>query len=286
MLLKQLLIEAQGHSIPPSTEVRTFADEPGFLPVSGPTIGRLANGDFVFAQWPIISRDALAPAEWLRRELPTIRFGKYKRMSGFAPISTTFGFAPAEPIRKRYACTLCGFDQQHPRVAYALRALLGAVSRTVREQLPDEYAEYEAKVASLIHPDYWLGGTPWTSGVINDKTMLPYHFDRSNVENGLSIQVNLRRNATGGALHFPEYNLWLANDDLTVAVFRGGAVYHAVTPIHLQTTDAHRYSIVFYAKQGLRRCGPFAAEADRAAEYQTRILRKRIDPNESDDSLA
>lgn len=285
MHLKPYLMTRHEHAIPPSRQTRTFADDPVDTPISGPAVGRDADGTLVFAQWPITDRRTLALAAWLRSELPRTKTAAGFRMSGFELV-TTFGFAPPEPIRRRFACTLCGFDRKYPKVGGALRGIVTDAASSVRHYLPDEYAAHEAAVSSVVHTDYWLGGVPWTSGVINDKTMLPYHTDRANIPNGLSIQINIREDASGGALHFPEWNMWLANESNTVVVFRGGEALHAVTPIRLHSARACRYSIVFYAKQAIGRCGPYADEPARAAHYATHLHRKRIDPDETDDTLA
>ena len=272
------------HGIPASTKTRTFAEDPTSKPISGEAVAYDEQGNFVLAQWPITDRNTLAITKWLRSALPQTRVARGTRMSGFE-LATTFGFAPPEPMRRRYACTLCGFDKQYPKVGSALRSLVGNIGPEVQQRFPAEYDLFRNDVADRIHTDHWLGGQPWTSGVVNDKTMLPYNFDRANLAHGLSIQVNIREDATGGALHFPEFDVWLANDNNTVVLFRGGDFYHAVSPIRLQSTRACRYSIVFYAKHAIGRCGPYADEPKRAAKYQTHILRKRIDPDETDKSL-
>jgi hypothetical protein len=286
MRLRHLTVEYRSHAIGQTKGVHTFADEPSAEPISGPVIARDADGEFVFAQWPVQARTTRAVLAWLAGTLPKVKFSKEARMSGFSPISSTFGWLSPAPIRKQYACTRCGFDRKNVRLASALERLIGELAPVVGSVIPQEYETYDRTVRALVHRDYLLAGTPYTSGVINDKTMLPYHADRSNVKDGISVQVNLRHDATGGALHFPEYGVWLANDDQTVVIFRGGSALHAVTPIHLHSTDAYRYSIVYYAKQGLKRCGPYADEATRAAQHQHSILRKRIDPDSQDESLA
>jgi hypothetical protein len=275
--MRHLKVERQQHAIPPSTEMRTFADEPAAEPIRGPVIARDDNGSLVFAQFPITNGKANRVLEWLPRAFEQVGFPIMKRMAGFAPQSQTFGSAPPEPMRRRYACTTCGFDRIYPRVSKALQVLLEGVVPDVRQQLPEEVKEHEEKVYGNIHDDWLLAGQAWSSGVINRSTMLPYHTDRTNVSAGLSLQVNLRKNAEGGCLHFPEYGVWILPEDGTVTVFRGGTTFHAVTPIHLQKPDAYRYSIVYYAKSTLHKCGARVDEAKRAAKYQTWILEQRLE---------
>lgn len=284
--MRLITLERTAHDVAPIMKMRTFPDEPRRTPITGPALGRDADGRFVFAQWSLGSRDSCAAATWLADQFNRLPFRPGTRMNGFAPTSHMFGFSAPAAVRARYACTVSGFDKENPKVARALRLLIASIVPHVREVIPDEFAAFEDIVQDTIHSDYWLGGTPYTSGVINKSSILPYHHDGTNVKDAISVQVNLRRDATGGALHLPEYDEWLANDNMTVVVFRGGSLLHGVTPIHLQSTDAYRYSIVFYAKRSCSRCGPLADEPKRAALYQQQVLRRRIDPDETDDSLA
>lgn len=284
--MRNLTLRPTGHHVPGILKARVFPDEPKRDPISGSAVGRTEDGQFVFAQWPIQSRQTRAITAWLAPQFQKHRFASGPRMNGFAPVNEMFGYSAPAAVRARYACALSGFDKKNPKIGAALRKLVAGAVVETRSVIPDEFTEFERRVHSMIHPDYWLGGTPYTSGVINKQSILPYHHDGTNVKDAISIQVNLRRDATGGALHLPEYDEWLANDDDTIVVFRGGSLLHGVTPIHLQTTDAYRYSIVFYAKRSCSRCGPLADEPARAARYQQEVLRRRIDPDEQDESLA
>jgi hypothetical protein len=68
----------------------------------------------------------------------------------------------------------------------------------------------------------------------------------------------------GGHLHMPEYDITINCRDGWALWFNGFAYVHGVTPMKPRVKDAYRYSIVFYAKRGMKDCHTYAVELGEA----------------------
>jgi hypothetical protein len=103
----------------------------------------------------------------------------------------------------------------------------------------------------------------WTSGVINQSSALPYHRDGSNFDTWSAMPV-VRRGMDGGNLHMPEWDITINCRDGWALWFNGYAHVHGVTPMSSRAKDGYRYSIVFYAKRGMKDCHTYAVEVGEA----------------------
>jgi hypothetical protein len=193
------------------------------------------------------------------------------RLSGIRYPSRVFGFTEPNPLRKRYGASIARLHIDQPQLGEALERAAGLLWALFEQYAPDEAKAHDSNVRGRIHPDWFMGGAPWTSGIINRTAALPYHRDAGNVVGSWSAMLTMRRNTTGGNLHLPEYDRTLAVDDATAMFFVGGKTWHGVTPIDLSRTDAYRFTTVFYAKTRLAVCGSAADEPARAARRATEL---------------
>lgn len=132
---------------------------------------------------------------------------------------------------------------------------------------------------AAISPDWLITGTPWTSGVLNETSAMPYHVDGNNLR-AWSAMIVARRGITGGHLHIPEYDLTVECRDGDVIWFPGWQLMHGVTPITRRTPDGYRYTAVFYTVRGIAACldpveelararAARSAREDRLMDHQT-----------------
>lgn len=171
------------------------------------------------------------------------------RLSGIRYESRTFGFVSAQPLRRRYAATDSTFSKDEPEVTAMLAQFAQLQDGMFHTLLPDEWQAH-CLLADQIHDDWKFGGTPWTSGIINNTAALPYHRDKGNVRGTWSTMLGIRDNMEGGALHLPEYGVTFGIPDGSVTMFDGQGTWHGVTPMVRRRANAHRFTIVLYAKQG------------------------------------
>jgi hypothetical protein len=198
------------------------------------------------------------------------------RLSGMVVSHRTFGYTPPQPLRRRYACAASRFDIDYPESSRLISEYLVAAEHVFRTQAHEVYRETAEHVRETIPPAWLIKGTPWTSGIINNTAALPYHRDSNNVPASWSAMLAVRRNVEGGLLHLIEYDVWLAVPNGSISIFDGQSALHGVTPFRLAGPNAYRYTIVAYARAGMRVCcADPAGEARRAAIAATEAEDRR-----------
>jgi hypothetical protein len=240
-----------------------------------------AETDAPIAAHYMLPRAALPLAEALAGALPSIRWeadteslSHEYRLSGIRNPSRVFGHSPPVPLRRRYWCGVSHFDTEHPDVAAGLRHMTPFVWDLFAGRLPAEAAAHHAAVDGLVHRDWWLGPegrpVPFTSGILNKTSVLPYHTDAGNVAGSWSSMLVMRRRVGGGYLHVPGYGVAFSCPNGSVLSFAGGTHLHAVTPLARRSGGpSYRFSVVWYARSEMRVCGSADDEARRAQTVAT-----------------
>lgn len=191
------------------------------------------------------------------------------RLSGIRTVSRVFGFTEPKPLRRRYGASAAAIHRQHPAMTGYLEAVTPALWELFERVSPFQAAEHELLVDGNIHQDWHFAGSPWTGGIINNRSILPYHRDAGNVKDTWSAMLAIRKGVDGGHLHLPEYGITLDIPHASVTIFNGQATWHGVTPF-AHREGGHRFTLVWYAKRGLMQCGAAADEAQRAAVKATK----------------
>lgn len=246
----------------PPPDALIITDDVVLLDETGDTVGAVVN--VPEARAGVLFRH-FAGVAWA----DTKQTSSQSRLSGIRNANRTFGAMQPVPLRRRPGCSRCTFNADHPAALHALEDVARLLWRAFDAAAPEAAAAHQTLVRKKIHRDWWFGGTPWTSGIINQTAALPYHRDAGNLKGAWSAQLTVRRNVVGGLLHLPEYGVYLDCSHRQAMVFRGQSAWHGVTPISVTAPRAARYSIVFYAKSGIQACGPAADEARRAALART-----------------
>lgn len=230
------------------------------------------TGNLVCAHLPVSDTAAV------RRALFETKFARLNRANNYASASTTFGYAPRRPVLGREGCASSAIDRDHPDVQALLNRLADQCARAMRDFAP-ELVEEDAATTAEVLPEWRMGEEKlWTSGVINDTSQLPYHRDNFNFPAWSAMPV-LRRGVDGGMLHLPEYDLVVPCQDAHAVYFKGKELVHGVTPMRKRKPDGYRYSIVFYALQGMKDCFTHAVEtqyAQRKRSEREREMARRI----------
>jgi hypothetical protein len=98
---------------------------------------------------------------------------------------------------------------------------------------------------------------------------MPYHRDGSNFPSWSAMPV-IRHRVRGGHLHLPEYGLTVPCVDSTILYFWGQKHVHGVTPITpAPRGKSYRFTIVYYARRGMKDCATFARETAVARARRT-----------------
>lgn len=230
--------------------------------VRGPIIARDPDGRPVFA----LAKFG-AGLSGLRSAARAYPAGNTLRSSGVRNLSRSFGFVARNQVLQRNACRVCsGALEAAPQHA-GLVAAAERLAELAAEIVPERFAADMGLVGEAVLPEWRMSPAgPWTSGVVNFDSPLPYHYDRNNFD-CWSAMVTIRRGALGGHLHCPTWGLSpdgpsavLPCDDGDVVLFNGQTLLHGVTPLQLMQPTSYRISIVYYAVSRMRECLPFDDE--------------------------
>lgn len=199
----------------------------------------------------------------LRKAVIGTKYGTTLRASGTRNVSRTFGFTTRSAVLQREACTPTSLSYDDPEAQMILNDTAEVLGEFLRDQLPEVY-EHDYQTVGAVLPEWRMTEDAlWTSGVINQSSALPYHRDGSNFDTWSAMPV-VRRGMDGGHLHMPEYDITINCRDGWALWFNGYAYVHGVTPMKTRQKDGYRYSIVFYAKRGMKDCHTYAVEIGEA----------------------
>lgn len=220
----------------------------------------------------------------IRQHIVGYRCAAVQRNANYETKSTTFGYSPRAAINGRDDCRASQFARDEAdrervldRTAAELQAML--------DQVDPAIVHDDRETLAVIKRDWFLGESDlWTSGVINQSSVLPYHRDSFNFPTWSAMPV-IRRGMNGGHLSVPEYDLTVPCRDGWAVFFPGHDLVHGVTPMSPRTPDAYRYSIVYYALRGMKDCHTAAEETVYARRRRTereqemaRKIKERTNP--------
>ncbi len=194
----------------------------------------------------------------------------FVRMSGIRAANEYFGTTPPEPPKKRYACRDGRLYVKHPEYRKMIDEISVTAWQYFQKQFPTQAAEHERIVREAIHPDWLIADTPFTSGIVNDRSALPFHKDAGNLVGTWSMMLSLRANTEGGGLQIPELGLNLGIPNHSMTIFEGQRFWHGVTPLVYRKPDAYRFTLVWYVKQAIRQCACREKETERASLAATK----------------
>jgi len=197
------------------------------------------------------------------------------RLSGLAVTHRTFGYQPPAPLRRRYGCSTSQFNAQYPKATTQLAQMCRVAEYVFRTYASEVHDETANKVRDAIPPAWLIAGTPWSSGIINQTVSLPYHKDQGNISRSWSAMLVARRHVEGGLLHLADYDTWFAVPHGSITIFDGQSVVHGVSPMRMAHPGGFRYSVVTYAKSGMKRCCPDPAGEPRRAALEATLAEDR-----------
>lgn len=169
------------------------------------------------------------------------------RAGGMRSKSGTFGFVGANATMQRISPSAAAWSYQDP-VSHAVICDYAADLQAVIDDEGPENARIAAgESLTELHPDWRLGGSPWTSGIVNDTANLYYHYDKNNYPGVWSAMVVVRAGTRGGHLHIADYDLTLKCSDGDLVYFPGMELMHGVTPITSSLKGGYRFTSVYYS---------------------------------------
>lgn len=218
-------------------------------------------------------------ARKIRDILPRIKYNEEYRTSGLPTRSRIFGFSPRITIRRDF-CNATSLQQDAPQAAALITQYATKVARYYQEFHPELYAKHQG-LADKVLEEWKIKDSPFTSGIINQNNVLPYHHDSGNFKNVWSNMLAFKEDVQGGHLSVPEYDIGLEICDNSLTMFDGQNLLHGVTPMKRMTTRAFRYTIVYYSLQQMWQCLPAKDEVKRIQKLRTQREMKRAGKGEA-----
>lgn len=203
------------------------------------------------------------PVTALRKAVIDTNYSTTLRSSGTRNVSRTFGFTTRSAVLQREACTPTSLAWESPEAQITLNQTAEDLATFLLQELPEVYEQNYQEIQQVLPEWRMTDDALWTSGVINQSSALPYHRDGANFDTWSAMPV-IRRGMDGGHLHMPEYDITINCRDGWALYFNGYAYVHGVTPMSPRAKDGYRYSIVFYAKRGMKDCHTYAVEVGEA----------------------
>lgn len=212
--------------------------------------------------------------EPIRQAVMHIKYQSTARTAGLKTTSRVFGFQPRVTIRRDF-CTVAALAREAPPEHNALCLGARLASTTLCHYAPDQYAQQEKILTQSVKQDWILPHSIFTSGIVNWNNQLRYHFDAGNFEGSWNAMLTFKKDMEGGYLAIPEVDAALAVRDGTLSIFNAQGLLHGVTPFKKLSPRAYRYTIVYYALQGMSHCGTLPEELARIRAVKTEREKKR-----------
>lgn len=200
-----------------------------------------------------------------------------KRSRGLVSTSAIFGFRPRLAMRQDY-CSATSMATDQKKQHYVISSFAKELVGYYKQYFPERYEFHTKLVEEKVMEDWTIGGSPFTSGIVNKNNQLKYHFDSGNFKGVLSNMVVLKKDVAGGYLIIPELDIALEVADNTLTIFNGQEILHGVSTIEYDNEHAYRYSAVYYSLEQMWKCEPLDDEIARIRKLKTERERKRLDP--------
>ena len=158
-----------------------------------------------------------------------------------------FGAVPRKELHRRMGVSISQFTVNNRQFSGLMEHLVEEGWLALKGKCTELYAAMDKAPKSL---ECWrIRGTPFTTGVVNKTTEIPYHRDRENVPETGSLMWVVRKHCEGGYLHLPELNALVDCRHGTLLVFYGEIFWHGVTRITGRSrVGANRYSVVAFSR--------------------------------------
>lgn len=214
------------------------------------------------------------PDDQIMWALGRIKYQEGRRTTGLKSFSRIFGYNPRNTVRRDF-CSTTSLAYEQPQ-EHAVVCKYGIqIGQLYSEFTPETYKKHEEIMKEKVLDEWAIQKTPFTSGIINKNNPLKYHFDTGNFKGVYSCMAVFKKNIRGGFLSLPEYGIGLGLPHNSVFMFDGQSVLHGVTPITKTSSDAVRYSIVYYSLQQIWNCLPLSDEVARIRNLKTQRERAR-----------
>lgn len=212
------------------------------------------------------------------------KFGNVYRSGGMLSKTAPFGYLAPAPQMQRIAPTAATWAMQDGTSHDVVAGFARTAALIFAQNGPAGPLAANAIARDGIHPDWRMGDTCWTSGIVNDTAGLYYHYDRNNVPDTWSAMTVVRAGTQGGHFHIAEYDATLPCRDGDLYFFPAMNMMHGVTPIRRSLKNGYRFTAVYYSVKRFQGLAG-SAEAVQAAQSRRADLEKDLLQRQRDAGL-
>lgn len=182
----------------------------------------------------------------VKAALSTSVMSSVLRSGGVRSKSRTFGYAAPNAILHRRTPSASSWAVDQPAEHAAVCSFADDAWALMEASADERVLAIQRAARASVLPDWRMGDTPWTSGIVNDTVPLYYHRDRNNIRGAWSAMLVVRAGVDGGHLHIADYDVTLPTADGDVLFFPGVDLVHGVTPITRRIKGGYRFTCVYY----------------------------------------
>lgn len=190
------------------------------------------------------------------------------RTSGLVTTSRIFGYSPRNMIRNA-PCKATSLAEESPKEHEEIINCAEIAAFYYRRYAPVQADKHQYMTDNYVLPEYRLGTSMFTSGIVNENNPLMYHFDSGNYPKVWSAMFAFKKDIDGGHLCVPEIDLKFKTGDGSLILFDGQGLMHGVTSIKKLSNKAKRYTIVYYSLKNMWSCEPYEDEIENMRNSRT-----------------
>jgi len=206
--------------------------------------------------------------------LDHVKYSKSFRTNGMLTTSRIFGYAPRNVVRN-HPCRAVTMAQDQPTEHEVVKKYASLAQKYYEMFNPNLAEEHRKMTLENVLPEYRIGETMFTSGIINHNNPLKYHFDAGNYKNVWSAMFAFKKDIEGGYLACPEIDTVFKCGNGSLTMFDGQGLIHGVTPIKKLSENATRYTVVYYSLQQMWNCITPKDEISRMRNQRAEIEMKK-----------
>lgn len=179
--------------------------------------------------------------------------------------STIIGSIAPKPQMRRPYPSISSVHQVKTADIFIKAMLLACKEseKLIEKILPELYKNQKNLIKENV-PENFRFCDLFTSSISNYNISADFHRDVGNIIGCSNVIITKKKNARGGNLRIPDYDVTIDSKDNSMLVYPAWKNIHGVTPIEPIDESGYRNSLIFYPLKG------FKTKVKESFEYHTR----------------
>jgi hypothetical protein len=161
--------------------------------------------------------------------------------------STIIGAVPPRPHMKRPYPSISKVHSVKSARTFikAMMMISKASGDLIKDLWPEQYDRQKQLLTGVDKE--WRWTDLFTSSISNYNISAPVHRDTGNIKGTVNVIITKRRQADGGSLYIPDYDVCVEQADNSMLVYPAWRNIHGVTPVINHGPESYRNTLIFYA---------------------------------------